>query len=206
MAGGSGGDSNWVVYFCALLIIGGALHCVLFSSPPSLIRVTVDSATLSRLTIVSNASASAATVSYHLAVRLKLYNPSDEASIYYDAMDTLLRFRGAVIGPAANDTSPTVFFQRSETARDVKVEFDYGRRRGGGVSVGGDVAAELEKGMNSVGTVTLELELDVRVRVRYAPGGPKLRDKLRIWCWMSIPVNPDGWGALASGDRCRVKN
>ncbi|CAN6357701.1 unnamed protein product [Urochloa humidicola] len=202
MAGGSGGgETNWVAYFCALLVIGGVLLCVLFSSPPSLIRVTVDSATLSRLT-VSNASA--ATISYHLTVHLKLYDTGDEASIYYDAMDAELRFRGAVIGPAANNTSPSVFFQRSEseTGRDVKLEFDYGRRGGGGVSV----AAELEEGMRSVGTVTLELELDVRVRVRYAPGGPKLRGKARIWCSMSIPVKPDGRGALASGDRCRVKS
>ncbi|CAL4896815.1 unnamed protein product [Urochloa decumbens] len=209
-AGGGSGDDNdklWVAYFCVQFVVGGAfLLYALFYTQPSLIRATVDSATLSRLTVVSN-NASAATVSYNLAVSLKLYNPGNEANIYYDAMDALLRFRGAVIGPAANDTSPSVFLQRSKAGRDVNLEFDYGRRgSGGGVSVDGDVAAELEKEMRSVGTVTMELELDVLVQVRFAEGGWKLREKPRIWCSMSIPVKADGRGALASGDRCRVKN
>ncbi|CAN6335618.1 unnamed protein product [Urochloa humidicola] len=215
----AGGDGRmWVTYFRVLLLGGGALSlslCVLFlfdsqSQPSLLIRATVDSATLSRLTVVVSNSDSAA-VSYHLAVRLKLSNPGgDEANIYYDAMDASLRFRGAVIGPAANDTSPSVFFQRSRsrTGQDVKLEFDYGRRGGGGgVSVPGDVAAEMEKGMRSAGAVTFELELDVLVRVGYAPGGWKLREKPRIRCSMTIPVKPDGRGALlASGERYRVNN
>ncbi|CAL4911497.1 unnamed protein product [Urochloa decumbens] len=210
MPGGSGDNSDklWVAYLCVQFVVGGAflLYALLYTQP-SLIGATVDSATLSRLTVVSN-NASAATVSYHLSVRLKLYKPGDEANIYYDAMDAELRFRGAIIGPAANDTSPSVFLQRSKAGRDVNLEFDYKRRGGGGVSVAGDVAAELEKEMRSVGRVTMELELDVllRLRVRYVEGGLKLRQKARIWCSMSIPVKPDGRGALASGDRCRVKN
>jgi hypothetical protein len=54
------------------------------------------------------------------------------------------------------------------------------------------------------------LETDVDVRVRYVFRIFKLRQKPRIWCSLSIPVKAEGLGpavggAVASGERCRVK-
>ncbi|XP_062203278.1 uncharacterized protein LOC133905489 [Phragmites australis] len=169
---------------------------------PHHIRATVDSATLSNLT-VSNGSSTAA-VSYHLAISLSLYNPSVRVNIYYDTIDAQLRFRDAVIGPAANDTSPSEFYQRRKTTDVVKLEF-----AGRGVGVAGDVAGELEKEMKK-GDGPVSLELDVHVRVRYVFRIFKLRQKPKIWCLLSIPVKAEGQGggvggALPPGDRCRVK-
>ncbi|KAJ1264824.1 hypothetical protein BS78_08G031500 [Paspalum vaginatum] len=176
---------------------------------PHHIRATVESATLANLTVVSasNASSSSAAVSYHLSVSLGLYNPSVRANIYYDAIGAELRFRDAVVGPAANATSPPAFYQRSRASDDVRLEFDYGIRPG--VAVGADVAAELEKEMRRGGPVSLELALDVRVR--YVFRMFKLPQKPRVWCALSIPVKTEGhhrgFGGdiVAGGDRCRVK-
>ncbi|KAF8657895.1 hypothetical protein HU200_059705 [Digitaria exilis] len=177
---------------------------------PHHIRATVESATLANLAVIStNASSSAATaaVSYSLAVRLGLYNPSLRVIIYYDTLDAELRFRDdAVIGPVANNTSSSVFFQRGRTGDEVKLEFEYGRP---GVSVAGDVAGELEKEMKRGGPVRLELHVDARVR--YVFRMFKLRQKPRIRCSLRIPVRAEGrrsgvvGGDLSSGDRCRVK-
>ncbi|XP_062203266.1 NDR1/HIN1-like protein 3 [Phragmites australis] len=183
---------------CGFILLGGFLVLIYWAPfQPHHIRATVDSATLSNLTV------SAAAVSYHLAVSLSLYNPSVRVNIYYDTIDAQLRFRDAVIGPAANDTSPSEFYQRRKTTDVVKLEF-----AGRGVGVAGDVAGELEKEMKGDGPVTLEL--DVRVRVRYVFRAFKLRQKPRIRCSLSIPVKAKGrgggvGGALTSGDRCRVK-
>ena len=170
---------------------------------PHQIRATVDSATLSNLT-VSNAS-SAAEVSYNLAVTLSLYNPSVRVGIYYDAIHAELRFRdAAVLGPAANGTSPPEFYQRRKTSDDVRLEFDYGR----GVAVGSDAAGELETGIRSGGAVSLELHVHLRVRYKFFRL-VKLRLKPEVRCSLSIPVKAEGrgpgvGGAAASGDRCRV--
>ncbi|TKW07453.1 hypothetical protein SEVIR_7G308100v4 [Setaria viridis] len=203
---GGGAAGGFCRSFCGLVFVVGfivLLYWAIFQ--PHHIRATVETATLSNLT-VSNASAAAAGVSYHLAVSLGLYNPSVRVNIYYDAISAELRFRGAVIGPAANDTSPSVFYQRARTSEDVQLEFDYGRP--GGVGVGGDVAGELEKEVKSGGAVRLELHVDVRVRYKFRMF--KLRQKPRIWCSLSIPVKAEGrrrgvGGSVASGDRCRVK-
>ncbi|CAN6335616.1 unnamed protein product [Urochloa humidicola] len=175
---------------------------------PHQIRATVASAAISNLTVVSNnaSSPSSPEVSYNLAVNLSLYNPSVRVNIYYDTIDAELRFRDAVLGPAANGTTPSEFYQRRKTSDDVKLDFDYGTP--GGVSVGSDVAGELETAAKSGGPVSLEL--DVKLRVRYVFRIFKLRQKPRIWCSLSIPVKAEGrgpgvGGAVASGDRCRVK-
>ncbi|ONM34093.1 NDR1/HIN1-like protein 3 [Zea mays] len=170
---------------------------------PHHIRATVDSATLSNLT-VSHASSPEAAVSYDLTVSLRLHNPSVRVDIYYDAISAELRFRDAVLGAAANDTSPSVFFQRRKTSEVVKMEFDYGGP-GGGVTVARDVAGDLAK------ETAVSLELDVHVRVRYVFKMFKLRQKPRIRCSISIPVKTEGrhrgFGGTvaASGDRCSVK-
>ncbi|XP_062201701.1 NDR1/HIN1-like protein 3 [Phragmites australis] len=166
---------------------------------PHQIRATVDSAALSNLT-VSNASSA---VSYLLAVNLSLYNPSKRVNIYYDTLDAELRFRDAVLGPAASAASPTEFYQSRKSGDVVKLEFD-----GRGVSVAGDVARELENEMK--GEAPVSLELDVDVRVRYVFGSIKIRQKPRIRCALSIPVKAEGrgagaGGAVSSGDRCSVK-
>ncbi|CAN6339721.1 unnamed protein product [Urochloa humidicola] len=166
---------------------------------PHHIRATVASATLSNLTVVSN------NASYSLAVTLSLYNPSVRVNIYYDTIKAELRFRDAVLGPAATGTSPSEFYQRRKTSDDVKLDFDYGSL---GVSVAGDVAGELEKEMRSGGPVSLELDVDLRVR--YVFRIFKLRQKPKIWCTLSIPVKAEGrgpgvGGAVAPGDRCWVK-
>ncbi|EES16681.1 NDR1/HIN1-like protein 3 [Sorghum bicolor] len=197
--------------FSVLLTAGVVLLIYWAIFQPHHIRATVDSAVLSNLT-VSNASSSAAAVSYDFTVSLRLYNPSVRVDIYYDAIDAQLRFRDAVVGPAANDTSPSVFYQRRKTSEVVKMEFDYwrspGSGGGGGVTVGSDVAGELVKETRSGGPVSLELDVDVRVR--YVFKMFKLRQKPRIRCSLSIPVKTEGrhhgfGGAAASGDRCSVK-
>ncbi|CAL4896814.1 unnamed protein product [Urochloa decumbens] len=210
IAGGGGGTAKCCAGFCSFLFAAGFIVLIYWAIfQPHHIRATVETAALSDLAVVSgnNASSSAAGVSYHLAVTLNLYNPSIRVKIYYDAMNAELRFRDtAVIGPAANDTSPSVFFQRGRTRDDVKLEFDYGRP---GVAVAGDVARELEKEARSGGTVSLELHVDVRVR--YVFRMFKLRQKPKIWCWLSIPVKAEGrrrgvvGGSISSGERCRVK-
>ena len=173
---------------------------------PHQIRATVDSATLSNLT-VSNAS-SAAEVSYNLAVTLSLYNPSVRVGIYYDAIHAELRFRdAAVLGPAANGTSPPEFYQRTETSHDVRLEFDYGR----GVAVASDAAGELQTEVKSGGAVSLDLHVHLRVSYAYRT---TIRQKTRVRCSLSIPAKAEGrgpgpgvgvGGAVASGDQCRVK-
>ncbi|PAN16101.1 hypothetical protein PAHAL_3G033300 [Panicum hallii] len=207
-SGGGGGATrrNCCGGFCGFLFTVGFIVLIYWAIfQPHHIRAAVDSATLSNLT-VSNNAASAADVSYHLAVKLSLYNPSARVNIYYDALDAELRFRDAVvIGPAASDTSPSEFYQRSKTNEVVKVEFDYGAQ---GVAVAGDVAGELEKEMRSGGPVSLDLH--VGVQVRYVFRMFKLRQKPRIWCPLSIPVRKESrgrgvGGLLVSGDRCRVK-
>ncbi|OEL16418.1 hypothetical protein BAE44_0022562 [Dichanthelium oligosanthes] len=206
----NGGSGSCVVTFCVrvfafLLTVGFIVLIYWAIFQPHHIRATVELATLSNLTVSNNAS-SAAAVSYHLSLSLGLYNPSLRVNIYYDTINAELRFRDAVIGPAANDTSPSVFYQRSRTDNDVKLEFDYGRP---GVGVGSDVAGELEKETKSGGAVRLELHVDVRVR--YVFRMFKLRQKPRIWCSLSIPVRMEGRGSrgfggfLTSADLCRVK-
>ncbi|CAL4904110.1 unnamed protein product [Urochloa decumbens] len=207
--GGGGGLGKCCAGFCSFLFAAGFIVLIYWAIfQPHHIRATVETAALSDLAVVSgnNASSAAAAVSYHLAVTLNIYNPSVRVKIYYDAIDAELRFRdAAVIGPAANDTSPSVFFQRGRTRDDVKLEFDYGRP---GVAVPGDVAGELEKEMKIGGTVSLELYVDVRVR--YVFRMFKLRQKPKIWCSLSIPVKAEGrrrgvGGPIASGERCKVK-
>ena len=190
---------------CTLLISLGRVVLIYWAIfQPHQIRAAVDSATLSNLTVSSNA-ASAAGVSYHLVVKLSLYNPSVRVNIYYDALDAELRFRdAAVLGPAANGTSPPEFYQRRKTSDDVRLEFDYGR----GVAVGSDAAGELETGIRSGGAVSLELHVHLRVRYKFFRL-VKLRLKPEVRCSLSIPVKAEGrgpgvGGAAASGDRCRV--
>ncbi|XP_062204134.1 NDR1/HIN1-like protein 2 [Phragmites australis] len=186
---------------CTLLISVGITVLIYWAIfQPHQIRATVASAALSNLTLVSNASSA---VSYHLAVNVSLYNPSKRVNIYYDTLDAELRYRDAVLGPAASSASPTEFYQRRKTGDVVKLEFD-----GRGVGVSGDVAGELEK--EEKGEAPVSLELDVDVRVRYVFWSIKIRQKPRIRCSLSIPVKAEGpgagaGGALASGDRCRVK-
>ncbi|RLN00175.1 uncharacterized protein C2845_PM06G14250 [Panicum miliaceum] len=202
----SGTDSCVVRCCCRLFVLllsAGFVVLIYWAIfQPHQIRATVASATLSNLT-VSNAS-SAAEVSYNLAVTLSLYNPSVRVGIYYDALHADLRFRDAVLGPAANDTSPPEFYQRRKTSDDVRLEFDYGR----GVAVGSDVAGELETEIKGGGAVSLELHVDLRVRYKFRIF--KLRQKPGIRCSLSIPVKAEGrgpgvGGAVVSGDRCRVK-
>ncbi|KAL6641858.1 hypothetical protein ACP70R_020039 [Stipagrostis hirtigluma subsp. patula] len=189
---------------CTLLISVGIAVLIYWAIfQPHQIRATVDAATLSNLT-VSNASSAAATVSYHLAVSLSLYNPSKRVNIYYDALDAELRLRDAVLSPAVTAASPAEFLQSRKSSDVVKLEFD-GK---GGVGVPGDVAGELEKEAKGEAPVSLELAVDARVR--YVFGTIKIRQKPRIRCWLSIPVKAEGagagaGGAVSSGDRCRVK-
>jgi len=108
---------NCYFLICLLLFLGGlveVLSWILFFCWPHKIHATLASATL------SNAS-TAAEVSYNLAATLRLYNPSSDVSIYYDTISAELRFRDAVLGPAANGTSPAEFYQRRETTDHVKL-------------------------------------------------------------------------------------
>jgi len=205
--GGGGAAGKCRGGFFGLLFTVGFIVLIYWAIfQPHHIRAAVDSATLSNLTVSSNA-ASAAGVSYHLVVKLSLYNPSVRVNIYYDALDAELRFRdAAVIGPADNDTSPSEFYQRSKTNEVVTVEFDYGRP--GAVAVAGDAAGDLEKEMRSGGPVSLELH--VGVQVRYVFRMFKLRQKPRISCPLRIPVRKETrghgvGGLLVSGERCKVK-
>jgi hypothetical protein len=161
---------------------------------PHQIDVTVASATLTGLTVTNTA------VSYRLAVSLDIYNPSRRVGIYYDTLDTELRFHGTPLG-GASTASPAEFFQHRKSWETVKVEVD-----GSGVGVPGDVAGELEKEMG-LGSVSLEVAVDARVRYKF--GGVRVRQKPEVWCSLAIPVKPDQGravsGALASGDRCSVK-
>ncbi|KAL6905599.1 hypothetical protein ACP4OV_003200 [Aristida adscensionis] len=196
---------------CGSLLAGGIVVLLYWASfQPHRIRAAVDSATLFNLTVVAaaaNANASsaaaAALVSYRLAVNLTLYNPSVRVNIYYDTVYGELRFRGAVLGGGA-PASPSEFNQRRKTGDEVELEFD----RRGGVAVAADVAGELEKEAKGEGRVSLELDVDARVR--YVFSIFKLRQKPKIRCSLSIPVRAAAGrggvgGALASGDRCRVK-
>ncbi|KAJ1264823.1 hypothetical protein BS78_08G031400 [Paspalum vaginatum] len=203
---GGGGGSNGKKYgggCCGFIVLAGFVVLIYWAIfQPHHIRATVGSATLSNLTVASNAE-----VSYSLAVTLSLYNPSVRVNIYYDTIDATLRFRDAVLGPAANGTSPSEFYQRRKTADDVELQFDYGRGPGG-VAVAAVAAAELEKEMKGGGPVSLGLDVDVRVR--YVFRIFKLRQKPRIWCALSIPLTAEGQGpgvggAVASGDPCWVK-
>ncbi|KAI4980070.1 hypothetical protein ZWY2020_016823 [Hordeum vulgare] len=168
---------------------------------PHHIRATVSSATLTNLTVAPDN----ATVSYRLTVGLELYNPSLRVPIYYDALDAELRASGGASlgGPAARvASSPAEFLQRRKSADRVRLEFDGST----GVSVPGDVARELQREAGA-GAVSFEVDVDARVRYRFA--SIKIRQKPRIWCWLTVPVKPEGGvgfgGALASGDRCSVK-
>jgi len=205
---GSGGNQSCCCGkgFCGFLYTVGLFVLIYWAIfQPHHIRATVDSATLSNLTVSNSNASSVAEVSYNLAVNLNLYNPSVRVNIYYDTIDAKLRFHDAVLGPAANGSSPSEFYQRRKTSDGVKLEFDYWRP---GVGVAADVAGELQKEMSS--GVPVRLELDVDVRVRYVFRIFKLRQKPRIWCSLSIPVKAEGpgpavGGAVASGERCRVK-
>ncbi|CAL4911501.1 unnamed protein product [Urochloa decumbens] len=197
--------------FCGFLFAAGLFVLIYWAVfQPHQIRATVVSATLSNLTVISNnASSSPEVVSYSLAVSLSVYNPSKRVNIYYDTVGAELRFRDAAIGPAATGASPSEFYQRRKASHDVKLDFDYVRS---GVAVGRDVAGELETAAKSGGPLSLELGVDVRVRYvfRIFKLRLKLRQKPRIWCSLSIPVKAEArgsgfGGAVASGDRCRVK-
>lgn len=157
---------------------------------PHHIRATVASADLTNLTVAG------AAVSYKLAVRLNLYNPSLRVNIYYDELDSELRFRGERLGHATGAT-PAEFYQRRKSSDDVTFEF-----AGTGVAVAGDAAGELGKEKGK-GSVSLEVAVDGKVRYRF--GSIKIRQKPRIWCSLTIPVTADGGGRLDSGDRCSVK-
>ncbi|XP_066360170.1 NDR1/HIN1-like protein 3 [Miscanthus floridulus] len=204
--GGNGGNQRCCC--CGFLFTVGLFVLIYWAIfQPHHIRATVESATLSNLTVSNSNASSVAEVSYNLAVNLNLYNPSVRVNIYYDTIDAKLRFHDAVLGPAANGTSPSEFYQRRKTSDGVKLEFDYGRP-GVGVGVAADVAGELQKEMSR--GVPVRLELDVDVRVRYVFRIFKLRQKPRIWCSLSIPVKAEGpgpavGGAVASGERCKVK-
>ncbi|XP_039802851.1 NDR1/HIN1-like protein 10 [Panicum virgatum] len=155
---------NCYFLICLLLFLGGlveVLSWILFFCWPHKIHATLASATLSNLT-VSNAS-TAAEVSYNLAATLRLYNPSSDVSIYYDTISAELRFRDAVLGPAAKGTSPAEFYQRRKTTDHVKLEFDYGR----GVAVPSDVVGELETEVKSGGAINMELYVHLRVRYKF---------------------------------------
>ena len=101
--------------------------------------------------------------------------------------------------------------QARKSGDTVRLEFDGtgGGSGGGGGGVPGDVAGELEKEV-AAGAVSLEVAVYARVRYRFA--SIKIRQKPKIWCSLTIPVNkPEGagaaagvGGALASGDRCSV--
>ncbi|KAL6641856.1 hypothetical protein ACP70R_020037 [Stipagrostis hirtigluma subsp. patula] len=181
-----------------------------FSSPPTY-TPPVDSATLSNLTVSNNASSSGAAVSYHLDVALSLHNPSHGESVYYDTIAATLRFRDAVLGPAASATSPSEFYQRQKSTDVVKLEFD-----GRGVAVTGDAARELEREVKGEGSSAVRLELDVDMRVRYVGKmftllRVKRRQKPRRRCALSIPVKAErrggGFGGfLASGEQCTGKS
>ncbi|KAG2623093.1 hypothetical protein PVAP13_3KG028900 [Panicum virgatum] len=196
-----------VVGGLVMLFLGGFIMFVCWAFyKPHQIRATVASATLSNLTVVSSAS-SAGEVSYNLAVNLSLFNPSSDVDIYYDTINAELRFRDAVLGPAANGTSPPEFYQRTETSHDVRLEFDYGR----GVAVASDAAGELQTEVKSGGAVSLDLHVHLRVSYTYRT---TIRQKTRVRCSLSIPVKAEGrgpgvgvgvGGAVASGDQCRVK-
>lgn len=170
---------------------------------PHQIRARVDYAELSSLS-VSNASSgsspSPVTVSYHVAVNLSLYNPSKRVGIYYDTLDAALRYRGAVLSPAASAASPAEFHQRRKAGRAVRLVFD-GER----VAVPGDAGTQLDGEVRA--KAELGLELSVEARVRYVFGIVKVRQRPAVWCALSIPVPPvpGGLGVLGSGDRCRVK-
>lgn len=104
---------------------------------------------------------------------------------------------------AANDTSPTEFYQLRKSGDDVKVEFD-----GRGVAVSSDMAVELEREVKDEGAVSLEVAIDAQARYRFK--SIKIRKKPRIRCWLRIPVKAERrrggvGGVLASGDRCSVK-
>ena len=169
---------------------------------PHHIRATVSSATLTNLTVAPDN----ATVSYRLTVGLELYNPSLRVPIYYDALDAELRAGGGgapLGGPAARvASSPAEFLQRRKSADTVRLEFD----GSSGVGVPDDVARELAREAGA-GSVSFEVDVDARVRYRFA--SIKIRQKPRIWCWLTVPVKPEGGvgvgGALASGERCSVK-
>ncbi|KAF0889275.1 hypothetical protein E2562_022521 [Oryza meyeriana var. granulata] len=161
---------------------------------PHHIHATVASAELTNLTVTNGTSHGA--VSYTLAVRLNLYNPSLRVNIYYDTLDCELRLRGAWLGHA-NGTSPAEFYQRRKSSDEVKLEF-----AGTDVAVPGDAAADLEKDKRK-GSVSLEVAVDARVRYRFS--SIKIRQKPRIWCSLTILVRADGGGRLDSGDRCSVK-
>ena len=192
---------------CTLLVSLGVVVLIYWAIfQPHQIRARVDYAELSNLT-VSNASSSSAAVavSYHVAVNLSLYNPSKRVNIYYDTLDAELRYRGAVLSPAATATaaaSPAEFYQRRKSAQAVSLVFD-----GKGVAVpgGDDVGRQLEGEVKA--GVKLGLELNVDARVRYVFGSIKIRQKPTVWCALSIavPSTAGGMGILGSGDWCWVK-
>ncbi|KAG8093627.1 hypothetical protein GUJ93_ZPchr0012g21212 [Zizania palustris] len=180
--------------FAFVLSVGFVVLIYWLASQPRYIKATISSAQLANLT-VTNATA----VSYTLGVTLRLYNPSLRVKIYYDSLDTELRFRGELLGHAST-TSPAEFYQRQKRSDNVSVNLS-----GTGVVVSGDAAAELEKEKGE-GKVSLELAVDARVRYKFFFFGTiKIRQKPRIRCSVAIPVKADGGGVLSSGDRCSVK-
>jgi len=180
--------------FTSLFSVGFTILIYWAIYQPHQIRATVGSATLTGLT-VTNASV----VSYRLNVSLDIYNPSLRVGIYYDTLDTDLRFHGASLS-GASTPSPAEFYQRRKSWKTVNVEFD-----GSGVGVPGN-AGELEKEIG-LGSVSLEVAVDARVRYKF--NGVRIRLKPKVWCSLTVPVKPDQGrgvsGALASGDRCSVK-
>jgi len=211
-SGGPSRDKTRCGSCCTLLVSLGFIVLIYWAIfQPHQIRASVEYAELSNLT-VSNASSSssssaaaAVAVSYHVSVNLTLYNPSKRVNIYYDTLDAELRYRGAVLSPAATATaaaSPVEFYQRRKSAQTVRIEFD-----GKGVAVPGDddVGKQLEGEVKT--GVKLGLELNVDARVRYVFGSIKIRQKPTVWCAFSIPVpsTPGGMGVSFSDDRCWVK-
>uniref|UniRef100_A0A0D9XX35 Late embryogenesis abundant protein LEA-2 subgroup domain-containing protein n=1 Tax=Leersia perrieri TaxID=77586 RepID=A0A0D9XX35_9ORYZ len=164
---------------------------------PHHIRATVVSGELTNLTVVNAGAA----VSYSVAVKLNLYNPSLRVNIYYDELDSQLRLRGNPLGHNAGAV-PGEFYQRRKSSDEVTVSF-----AGVAVAVPGDAATELEKEKGK-GSVSLELAVDGRVRYRF--GSIKIRQKPKIWCSLTFPVNATAGGAAAgrlnSGERCSVNS
>uniref|UniRef100_A0A0E0MJV9 Late embryogenesis abundant protein LEA-2 subgroup domain-containing protein n=1 Tax=Oryza punctata TaxID=4537 RepID=A0A0E0MJV9_ORYPU len=190
MSSGGGQERTCCGSLFTFIVTGGFVVLIYWAIfQPHHIRATVSSAELTNLTVAN------AAVSYKLAVKLNLYNPSLRVNIYYDELDTELRFRGERLGHAS--VTPAEFYQRRKSSDDVTVEF-----AGTGVTVSGGAAGELEKEKGR-GSVSLEVAVDGKVRYRF--GSIKIRQKPRIWCSLTIPVRADGGGRLDSGDRCSVK-
>nr|CAB3459443.1 unnamed protein product [Digitaria exilis] len=178
MPGGGGSSNN---NLCVLLLtVTGVLFywaTTTTTSPPPLqmlqIRAAVDSATLSRLIVPNKYNDS-----YHLAVKLSLYNDDPTTTSVVDA--ELIRFCATAVTGTTSDTSAPEFFFRQQgssmtSTAEVTLVFDYGRR--------GDVAAD-ELVKKEMAKSSGRRDGEVGVGAGQGPGGASL---------------------AASGDRCRVK-